>query len=163
MNPKRKNLLKSAGAVAAAPAISRSQTIVGDTRRDSLIKVNLAVVGAHFHSESVNEVEKAFDLYADDIVWEAPARNLLFRNKKDVADNYRKMFASIKDIQIRNLQCFATEDRVFDDSIARCKVIGPDFLPVPIGSEVEIRVVHLFEMREGKIAKETAFEMWKVV
>jgi hypothetical protein len=42
-------------------------------------------------------------------------------------------------------------------------VIGPDFVPVPIGSEVEIRVVHIFEMREGKIAKETAFEMWKVV
>jgi hypothetical protein len=28
---------------------------------------------------------------------------------------------------------------------------------------VEMRLVHIFEMREGKIAKEIAFEMWKAV
>jgi len=146
MNPKSRNPLKS------TPA-----------RRDSLIKANLAAVAAHFQSESARQVEKVRDLYTDDIVWEAPARNLLFRGKKDVADNYRKMFASLKDLEIRNLECFATENRVVDDSVARCKVIGPDFLPVSIGSQVEIRLVHIFELREGKIAKETAFEMWKLV
>ena len=146
MNPKSRNPLKS------TPA-----------RRDSLIKANLAAVAAHFQSESIRQIEKVSELYTDDIVWEAPARNLLFRGKKDVADNYRKMFASLTDLEIRNLECFATENRVFDDSIARCKIIGPDFLPVPIGSQVEIRLVHIFELREGKIAKETAFEMWKFV
>jgi hypothetical protein len=30
------------------------------------------------------------------------------------------------------------------------KVIGPDFIPVPIGSRFEIQFVHIFEMREGK-------------
>jgi hypothetical protein len=28
---------------------------------------------------------------------------------------------------------------------------------------VEMRLVHIFEMCEGKIAKEIAFEMWKAV
>jgi hypothetical protein len=36
-----------------------------------------------------------------------------------------------------------------------------DWRPVPIGSQVELRLVHIFEMREAKIAKETSFEMWK--
>ena len=31
-------------------------------------------------------------------MWEAPARNLRFVNKQDVIDNYRKMFASAKDV-----------------------------------------------------------------
>jgi ketosteroid isomerase-like protein len=128
-----------------------------------VIKANLAAVEAHFHDEGINEVEKACELYTEDIVWEAPARNLRFVNKQDVIGNYRKMFASMKDVEFRNLQRFATEDRVIDDSIVRFKLIGPDCIPVPIGSEVEVRLVHIFEMRDGKIAKEIAFEMWKVV
>jgi len=133
------------------------------TEEDSVIKANLAAVEAHFHNEAQNEVEKACEFYTEDIVWEAPARNLRFVNKQDVIDNYRKMFASVKDVEFRNLQRFATQDRVVDDSIGRFKLIGPHLVPVPIGSEVEMRLVHIFEMREGKIAKEIAFEMWKVV
>ena len=128
-----------------------------------VIKANLAAVEAHFHDEGINEVEKACELYTEDIVWEAPARNLRFVNKQDVVDNYRKMFASMKDVEFRSLQRFATQDWVVDDSIIRFKLIGPDSVPLTIGSEVEVRLVHIFEMREAKIAKEIAFEMWKVV
>jgi hypothetical protein len=67
--------------------------------KDSVIKANLVTVEAHFHSEALNEVEKACDLYTDDIVWEAPARNILLRNKQDVIENYHKMFASVEDVE----------------------------------------------------------------
>lgn len=163
MSPNRRYVLTGAALAAAVPAISKAESIVTGAQKDSLIKSNMDAVAAHFHNESLNEVEKACALYTDDIVWEAPARGLLFRDKKDVAGNYRKMFASMKDVEVRNLQRFATEDRVFDDSILHCKVIGPDFLAVPVGSNIEMRLVHIFEMRAGKICKETAFEMWKVV
>ena len=83
---------------------------------DPEIKANLAAVEAHFHNEGLNEIEKACEGYTDDIVWEAPARNLRFVNKQDVIDNYRKMFASVKDVEFRSLQRFATQDRVVDDS-----------------------------------------------
>ncbi len=136
---------------------------IDKTSRESLIKANLKAVEAHFHNEALNEIEKACELYTEDIVWEAPARGLLFRNKQDVIDNYRKMFASVRDVEFHPLQRFATEDRVVDDSVARFKVIGPYSVPVPIGSKVEMRLVHIFEMRDGKIAKEIAFEMWKIL
>ena len=58
-----------------------------------IVSENLAVVEAHFHSEAANEVEEAVKLYTEDIVWEAPNRNLVFVGKDAVADNYRKMFA----------------------------------------------------------------------
>ena len=57
----------------------------------------------------------------------------------------------------------ATRERVVDDSIVRFKLVGPHSVPLPIGSEVEMRLVHIFEMRDGKIAKETGFEMWKAL
>ena len=121
----------------------------------------MATVEAHFHSEAANEVDEALKLYTDDIVWEAPARNLIFQGKEDVGNNYRKIFASIRDVEFRNLQRFATEDRVVDDSILTFVITQEGFLPLPVGQEVEMRLAHIFEMRDGKISKEIAYEMWR--
>ena len=126
-----------------------------------IIQANLATVEAHFHSEAANEVDEALKLYTDDIVWEAPARNLIFQGKEDVGNNYRKIFASIRDVEFRNLQRFATEDRVVDDSILTFFITQEGFLPLPVGQEVEMRLAHIFEMRGGKISKEIAYEMWR--
>ena len=65
---------------------------------------NLACVDKHFHSEAVNEVEAALDLYTDDIIWEAPALNGLdrcFSGKQYVAKNYRELFASMRDVRFQ--------------------------------------------------------------
>ncbi len=123
---------------------------------EETIAANLATVEAHFHSEAANEVDEALKLYTDDIVWEAPARNLIFQGKEDVGNNYRKIFASIRDVEFRNLQRFATEDRVVDDSILTFVITQEGFLPLPVGQEVEMRLAHIFEMRDG-----IAYEMWR--
>ena len=74
-----------------------------------IIAANLTAVEEHFHSEAANDIERALDLYTDDIVWEAQGRNLVFRGKKDVADNYWKIFSSVREVEFRNLQRFATD------------------------------------------------------
>lgn len=163
MDRKRRNLLKSAGLAVAIPTLASSVHALSGTEKDSMTKANLAAVAAHFHNESTHDVDAACALYTEDIVWEAPARQLLYKGKESVAAHYRKMFKSIGHLEFQNFQRFATEDRVFDDTLVQCRVTGTDFLPVPVGSKVELRLVHMFEMRDGKIAKETAFEMWKVV
>ncbi|HKS28178.1 MAG TPA: nuclear transport factor 2 family protein [Pyrinomonadaceae bacterium] len=133
--------------------------------REELIAANLAVVEAHFHSEAANEVEKALELFTDDIVWESPTRNLLLRGKEATGENYRKMFSSFKVEGFRTIDRFATEDRVVDDSIITVELVGDGVVnaPVPVGSRVEIRLLHVFEMREGKISKELVLENWRVV
>ena len=132
---------------------------------DELIAANLAAVEAHFHSEATNEVEKALELYTDDIVWESPARDLVFRGKEATGENYRRMFASFKVEEFRCLQRFATEERVIDDSVATVRIVGDgvENAPAPVGSKVEIRLLHVFEMRGGKISRELVFENWKVI
>lgn len=132
---------------------------------DELIAANLAAVEAHFHSEATNEVEKALELYTDDIVWESPARDLVFRGKEATGENYRRMFDSFKVEEFRCLQRFATEDRVIDDSVATVRIVGDgvENAPAPVGSKVEIRLLHVFEMRGGKISRELVFENWKVI
>ncbi len=132
---------------------------------DELIAANLAAVEAHFHSEAANEIEKALELYTDDIVWESPARDLVFRGKEATGENYRRMFGSFKVEEFRCLQRFATEDRVIDDSVTTVRIVGDGVAnaPAPVGSKVEIRLLHVFEMRGGKISRELVFENWKVI
>ena len=58
------------------------------------IAQNLACVDDHFHSEAVNDVEAALDLYTDDIIFEAAALNGLnrsFSGKEAVAKFYREI------------------------------------------------------------------------
>lgn len=133
--------------------------------REELIAANLATVEAHFHSEATNEVEQALELFTDDIVWESPTRNLLLRGKEAAGETYRKMFASFRVEGFRTLDRFATEDRVVDDSIITVELVGNGVVnaPVPIGSKVEIRLLHVFEMREGKISRELVLENWRVI
>lgn len=127
------------------------------------IATNLALVEGHFHSERANEIEKALELYTDDIVWEGPARKVRFEGKQAVGAMYRKMFASLQDVQIQHLQRFATDTHVFDDSIMTFVLVrdGMDNLPFPLGSHIQLRMVHVFEIRDGKISKETTYEMFE--
>ncbi len=133
--------------------------------REEIIAANLVAVEAHFHSEAVGEVEKALELYTDDIVWESPVRNLVFRGKEATGENYRRMFSSFKVEDFRCLERFATETRVVDDSIATVVLTGDGVAnaPVPIGSRVEIRLLHVFDMQEGKISRELVFENWRII
>ncbi len=133
---------------------------------EKLIARNLAAVEAHFHSEAANEVAAALELYTDDIVWEAPALNGLnraYRGKDAVAENYLELWGCMRDVRFTFLQRFATEDRVVDDSLVTFEVIRDGYWHFPVGSKVEMRLVHIFEMRDGKIARELVYDMGRVV
>ena len=131
------------------------------------IAENLACVERHFHSEAQNEVEAALELYTDDIIWEAPAPNGLnrsFTGKEAVAESYRELFASMRDVEFQPLQRFATEDRVVDDSIVTFEVVRDGFWPhFSAGQKITMRLVHIFEMRDGKISKEIVFDMGRPI
>lgn len=133
--------------------------------RDRIAR-NLAAVENHFHSEAHNEIEAALEMYTDDIVWEAPAPNGLnrsFAGKEAVARNYRELFASMRNVEFQPLQRFATEDRVVDDSLVTFEVVRDGYWHFPVGSRIEMRLVHIFEMRDGKISREIVFDMGRPV
>lgn len=127
---------------------------------------NLACVEKHFHGEAVDEVEAALDLYTDDIVWDAPALNGLdrrFSGKEAVAKNYRELFASMRNVRFEFLQRFATEDRVVDDSIVTFEIARVGYWPWALDEKIEMRLVHIFEMRDGRISRELVYDMGRPV
>jgi hypothetical protein len=73
-------------------------------------------------------------VYTDDIIWEAPALDGLNRSysgKDQVAENYRQLWASMRDVKFTGLQHFATEDRVVDDSLVTFEVIRDGYCHSP--------------------------------
>ena len=50
-----------------------------------------------------------------------------------------------------------------DDSIVTFEVATDGYWHFPAGSKIRMRLVHIFEMRDGKISKEIVFDMGRVV
>ncbi len=57
----------------------------------------------------------------------------------------------------------AQPDRVFDDMWATFRTSGDGFdnCPFPIGTKVKMRLLHNFHIRDGMIAKEIGYEVWR--
>ncbi len=123
---------------------------------------NLAVVDAHIRDEA-RDPAAVMDLYTDDIVLEMPTRGLTLAGRAAIEANYRDMFGSMVEVEIIPGTRFATADHVVDDCIARFRLTGEGVVnaPLPVGSLVELRLMHLFAMRDGRIARETVYEGWR--
>ncbi|WP_051047270.1 nuclear transport factor 2 family protein [Nocardia asiatica] len=131
--------------------------------KEQIIDRNLHVVEDHFHNENPESVEKAVALYANQISWEAPTRGVIMNDRDAILDAYRGIFRTIRYRRTTSLRRFATEKFVFDDQIGEVTVVGEEMpnLPYHPGTEVNCRLVHLFELKDGKITNEIAYEMWR--
>ncbi|MGV9945756.1 nuclear transport factor 2 family protein [Rhodococcus aetherivorans] len=146
-------------------------TAIADTRPNSeltheeIIARNLEVVQAHFHNENPDDVDKAIALYTDDIVWEAPSRGMVYTDPAEVRAAYMDIFKTLVYDKTIALRRFATEEFVMDDQIAHVTVVGDKMpnLPYAIGTKMSVRLVHCFQMRDGKIAREIAYELWREI
>ncbi len=131
--------------------------------REQIIARNLTVVEAHFHNETPEHVDKAIALYGDTISWEAPTRGVVMNDKAAILAAYRGIFRTVAYRRVVPLRRFATEQFVFDDQIGHITIVGNEMpnIPYPVGSELAVRLTHVFEMKDGKIVREIAYEMWR--
>jgi ketosteroid isomerase-like protein len=129
------------------------------------VSENLKAVDAHFHSEGTEDVERALALYTDDIWWESHGDPRLgtHRGKSAVADRYRSMWACMKDVEFQNRRRFGVDDKVVDESVLTCRIAKDGLVPVPIGQRVRFDLLHVFDLREGKISRELVYLGWTPV
>lgn len=150
------------------PADANHKAIFVDTSvpdseltKEQIIARNLKVVEAHFHNENPETVEAAVALYADKITWEAPTRGIVLTSRNEILDSYRSIFRSVRYINTTPVRRFATESFVFDDQVSVIDYVKdemPNF-PFPVGTRCSVRLTHVFQMKDGKIEKEIAYEM----
>lgn len=129
----------------------------------NIIERNLSIVDQHIQGEA-RDVDSILPLYTDDAVLEIPGRGLRFEGRDAIRANYLAMWPAMADVRLQPLDRFATAERVVDDMIVSMRLIGEGMTnaPVPVGSQVQLRLVHHFTMREGRIAREQVFELWSL-
>jgi ketosteroid isomerase-like protein len=122
----------------------------------------LDLVTMHFEAENADRIDECIRLYTDDAQWEAPARKVTYNGPEIIKDMYLRLFRSCEEFEWTQIDRWATEDRVFDDSIASFRLIGNGFenAPFPVGTNVRIRLTHVFHIRDGRISKEIGYEIW---
>ena len=123
-----------------------------------IIAKNLATVQMHFDAEKAGNWEKIKEMYTDDIIWERACVNQFVEGKEAVAAAYVELFSALSNYDFHSNDRFATEDRVVDDSIFTFEVAKEGVMPLPVGTNAKMRLVHIFEMREGKVSKELVME-----
>lgn len=134
---------------------------ISEMTREELIAHNLKVVEAHFHNENPESIDKALALYGPNVVWEAPYRGQVYTDPAEVREAYMAIFRTVQFNRSITLRRFATEKFVFDDQICDLTVVGNEMpnLGFEPGDRISMRLVHCFEMKDGKIAREIGYEM----
>ena len=86
-----------------------------------------------------------------------------YKGRDRIKEMYLRIFRSIEDVSFQPMERFATPDRVFDDMWATFRLVGDGFenCPFPVGTHVKMRLLHNFHIRDGMIAKEIGYEIWR--
>jgi len=132
------------------------------------------IIDRHFAAENAHDVEGTLATYTDDIVWddithpESP-----FRGKENVGAVYSGIIDAIPDVRLESVWRVSADDgnAVVDESILTGHVHGSWSGIEGGGAPVRIRILHVFELRDGLIARENAWfnaadvvrqvEVWK--
>jgi hypothetical protein len=88
---------------------------------------------------------------------------VLAENEEWMADNRDKINIRGVDESSYGDAILAPPDRASDDMWATSRISGGGFddCPFPIGTKVKMRLLHNFHVRDGIIAKEIGYEVWR--
>jgi steroid delta-isomerase-like uncharacterized protein len=120
----------------------------------------LDIVDQHFAAENAHDVAATLATYTDDIVWDDVTHPLSpVHGKEAVGAVYSDIIDAIPDVNFVSTRRFTSEDGqwVVDESDVTGHVEGEWAGIAGEGAPVEIRILHLFQIRDGLIAYENTW------
>lgn len=118
----------------------------------------LAIVERHFTAENAHDIPATLATYADDLVWDDVSNPACpVQGKEAAARNYAEIMATIPDLTMVSTLRFASDDHVVDEAVLSGHVRG-SFLGIEAdGAPISFRILHVFDIRAGLIAREQAW------
>ncbi len=114
------------------------------------------MIDRHFAAENVHDVEATLATYTDDVVWDDVTHpRSPFRGKRAVA--YGGILQAIPDLNLRSVWRIRCGDHVVDEAIVTGHVVGEFVGVAGGGAPVSFRLLHIFELRDGLIARENGW------
>ena len=118
------------------------------------------IIDRHFAAENAHDVKGTLATYTDDIVWDDVTHpDAPFRGKDAVGVVYSSIIDAIPDVRLESVRRFTGEDGkyVIDESILSGHVDGEWSGMQGGGAPVRVRILHIFELRDGLISYENAW------
>lgn len=114
------------------------------------------LINAHFGYEAADDVEGVLSSLADQVRHEVvPSPMGEQTDKRKIREFYRMLFADLKGEGVTPLRRLYGEDFVVDETLWRGRVVnGRPFLMEGKSGPVSFRLLHVFELKDGKIAAE---------
>lgn len=116
------------------------------------------IIERHFAAENAHDVPATLDTYTDDVIWDDVGHPACpVQGKAATAGMYEGIMAAIPDLHLESVLRFSNGDHVVDEALATGHVQG-SFLGVDGGgAPVSFRMLHVFDLRDGLIAREQAW------
>lgn len=118
------------------------------------------IIDRHFAAENAHDVEATLATYTEDIVWDDVTHpDSPFHGKSEVASVYSSIMDAVPDVVLQSVKRFSSADGRFvvDESMLKGHVDGLWAGIHGRGAPVEIRILHVFEIRNGLICYENAW------
>ncbi|MGI8514400.1 MAG: nuclear transport factor 2 family protein [Acidimicrobiia bacterium] len=118
------------------------------------------IIDRHFAAENAHDVEGTLATYADDIVWDDVTHpDAPFRGKEEVGAVYSSIIDAITDVRLESVRRFSGDGGRFvvDESLLTGHVEGEWSGMAGGGAPVQVRILHIFELRDGLICLENAW------
>jgi uncharacterized protein len=133
--------------------------ITSTTTTNSMSRAEIdKLVEAHFRSEADGDVEGTLATFTDDVVHDVvgdPAGEL--HGPAAVGGRYGHLFTNVRGEHADVKHRLYGDNFVVDDKIWTAQVVG-DFMGLPgHGRRISIRVLHVFEFRNGRISRENVW------
>lgn len=105
------------------------------------------------------------DLYAPNIAWVAPARDLRVNGREEVIRHLLREASGMHEPEYSFLRRSFNEKQIIDEYAVRFVYTGAgmDRAPIDAGDFVELKRVRILDLSAGKVAVETCIENWTVL
>ena len=112
----------------------------------------------HFLREAQGDVAGTLATFTDDVVHDVVGDPMgVLHGPEAIGERYGYLFANVKGEQADVLHRLYGDNFVVDDKIWTATVVG-DFMGIPgNGRRISVRVLHIFEFRDGRIARENVW------
>ncbi|MGA7227264.1 MAG: nuclear transport factor 2 family protein [Acidimicrobiia bacterium] len=118
------------------------------------------IIDQHFAAENAHDVAGTLATYTEDIIWDDVTHpDSPFHGKQEVGEVYGGIIEAIPDVQLDSVKRFTGEEGRFvvDESIITGHVHGAWAGVEGGGAPVRVRILHVFELRDGLICYENAW------
>lgn len=118
------------------------------------------IIDRHFAAENAHDVAATLATYTDDIVWDDVTHpDAPFHGKDEVGRVYSSIIDAIPDVKLESVKRFSGEGGKFvvDESVISGHVHGEWSGMDGGGALVAVRILHIFEVRDGLICYENAW------